>query len=189
MIKFKNNHIVDLFFTLTLFGVFAISAIFVVFFGARVYENTVNSMTRNFTSRTAVSYIMEKIRHRDTQGSITLTNFDESPAVVLIRRKDLDFETTYIYAKDGYLMEITVDGSDYPDTANGQRLLELNTFQVREVSTGMYYLSITDKDGNTDNAYISTKCDHDIFGSSVLAPNDLQDDSMLGPVGPTAPTE
>lgn len=184
MIKIKNNHIIDLFFTLALFGVFAISAIFVVFFGAKVYESTVNSMTHNFTSRTAISYITEKIRHRDTQGSISMTTFNDSPAVVLLKRKDLDFESTYIYVEDGYLTEITVDGTDLPDKNKGQKLLELQSFQLREVSTGIFYVSITDTDGNSSNAYISAKSDHDMYGSSVEGPSDVDSGAISGPVAP-----
>lgn len=166
----EKNHIVDLLFTLTLFGVFAVSALFVVIFGAGVYKNTTASMERNFTSRTAVSYVTEKLRQRDVIGAATLTNVNGIPAITLIKQYDSMQVATYIYSDEGYLKEITVTGLSEPDASMGQKIMELSDFNVREISKGIYYVSITDSSGNRDGAYISTKCDQEIRGDAMAAP-------------------
>ena len=58
----RDKSIVDMLFLLALFGVFLISALFIVLFGANIYKKTVNDMDANFSARTSVSYITEKIR-------------------------------------------------------------------------------------------------------------------------------
>ena len=60
--KQEKHFIVDILFVLALFGVFAVSALALVTIGADVYQHTVEDMGVNYESRTAVSYIMEKVR-------------------------------------------------------------------------------------------------------------------------------
>ena len=64
----RNKSIVDFLFILALFGAFAITALFVVLFGAQIYKNTVSNMNTNFEKRTAMSYLTEKIRSHDYTG-------------------------------------------------------------------------------------------------------------------------
>ena len=64
-------------FVLALFGVFAVSALALVTIGADVYQHTVEDMGVNYESRTAVSYIMEKVRQNDTADSIFLTDLEK----------------------------------------------------------------------------------------------------------------
>ena len=68
--KQEKHFIVDILFVLALFGVFAVSALALVTIGADVYQHTVEDMGVNYESRTAVSYIMEKVRQNDTADSI-----------------------------------------------------------------------------------------------------------------------
>ena len=70
----RNKSIVDFLFILALFGAFAITALFVVLFGARVYKTTVSNMNTNFEKRTAMSYVTEKIRSHDYTGGVEVTD-------------------------------------------------------------------------------------------------------------------
>lgn len=74
--KQEKHYIVDILFVLALFGVFAVSALALVTIGADVYQHTVEDMGVNYESRTAVSYIMEKVRQNDTADSIFLTDLE-----------------------------------------------------------------------------------------------------------------
>ena len=71
----EKHFIVDILFVLALFGVFAVSALSLVTIGADVYQHTVEDMSVNYDSRTAVSYIMEKVRQSDTADSISLLHW------------------------------------------------------------------------------------------------------------------
>ncbi|MBR6328257.1 MAG: DUF4860 domain-containing protein [Lachnospiraceae bacterium] len=169
--KKTKNYIVDFFFTLALFGAFAISSIMVVYFGAKVYESVTDGMNRNFTARTAVSYITEKLRQRDSEGTADITSIDGVNAITLIKKTGDNLETTYIFSDDGYLKEVTIKGDEKPTIEDGNPIMELYSFNVKEVAEGIYYVIIVDRDGNTDRAYVSTKCDPKIKGQATAAPD------------------
>lgn len=50
----------DILFVLALFGVFAVSALSLVTIGADVYQHTVEDMSVNYDSRTAVSILWKR---------------------------------------------------------------------------------------------------------------------------------
>ena len=89
--KQEKHFIVDILFVLALFGVFAVSALALVTIGADVYQHTVEDMGVNYESRTAVSYIMEKVRQNDTADSIFLTDLENVPALCMLSEIEKNF--------------------------------------------------------------------------------------------------
>lgn len=168
----RSSHIVDLFFAITLFGLFAISALMVVFMGIRIYETTTSDMTQNFTSRTAVSYIREKLRHSDMESAVSIEIIDDIPTITLTSVTDAGICYTYINSYAGYLEEADMLTEELPSRKDYSRLMELQSFSVRQVATGVYYVTVVDKKGITDFAYISTKCDQKIKGQAIMAPTE-----------------
>ena len=96
-IKQEKRHIVDILFVLALFGVFAFSALILVILGADVYKSTVSSMSQNFESRTACSYITEKIRQNDVYDSVYIDDFEGTKALVFTQDIYGSQYGTYIY--------------------------------------------------------------------------------------------
>ena len=68
----RQNHFIDVLFTLGLLCVFAASALAVVLIGAHVYQSTAADMDANYTTRTSLSYVAEKVRQHNESGSISL---------------------------------------------------------------------------------------------------------------------
>ena len=99
--KQEKHFIVDILFVLALFGVFAVSALSLVTIGADVYQHTVEDMSVNYESRTAVSYITEKVRQNDAADSILLTTLENVPALCMVSQLDGDTYCTYLYLYDG----------------------------------------------------------------------------------------
>lgn len=168
----RSSHIVDLLFAVALFGVFAISALLVVYMGARIYETTTNDMTHNFTSRTAVSYIREKMRHSDMENSVSIKLIDDIPTISLSSVTEDGIRYTYINSYAGYLEEANMETDALPERKDYSQLMELQSFSIRQVATGVYYVTVVDKSGESDFAYISTKSDQNIKGSAVAAPTE-----------------
>ena len=155
-------------------GLFAISAIFVVFFGARVYENINYGINRNFTSRTAVSYITEKLRQRDSEGTATITVINDISTIHLIKKTNEIYENTYIYSDGGYLKEITLRDELTPGLSKGTPIMELRKFDVKEIAGGVFSITVVDTDGNLETAYMSTKCDAKMRGLTSAAPVEME---------------
>lgn len=154
----RNKSIVDFLFILTLFGAFAVSALFVLVFGSRIYERTASDMQVNFEKRTALSYITEKVRSHDFGGGVEVDDFDLNSAtdgnhsvLKLYQTVGGKEYVTYMFVADGYLKEFT-SSSDYEfDYESGTKILPIKEFSVKKVGDALYRFDVVDENGeNTD---------------------------------------
>ena len=143
-----ENHTTDLLFTIGLFCVFAAAAFILVMIGIQAYQNTVANMQDTFSTRTAVSYVAEKLRQHDADGGAELGQVDDLPALVLRDQVGQDQYLTYIYADGEALYELTVrDGT--PVTADmGEQILQVHDFTIADAGDGFYEFTASDSDGN-----------------------------------------
>ncbi|MCR5501604.1 MAG: DUF4860 domain-containing protein [Lachnospiraceae bacterium] len=126
----QNRHIVDILFVIALFSIFVLSAISLISIGAGVYSKTMTNMDSNFSSRTAVAYIKEKIRQSDENGSISVGDLDGNPAIVISSRiRERDY-TTYIYEYEGILRELMIRNDVTLSPSAGQKILPVSSFKI-----------------------------------------------------------
>ena len=159
----RNKSVVDFLFILALFGAFAITALFVVLFGARIYKSTVANMNTNYEKRTAMSYITEKIRSHDYTGGVDVAGEDDEDD------DDDDFGSvpklyqemggrryvTYLFVDDGYLKEFTAaDDYDF-NYKNGTPILAIDDFSVKKESDALYHFDITDTNGEKTDFFVT----------------------------------
>ncbi|MCR5221905.1 MAG: DUF4860 domain-containing protein [Lachnospiraceae bacterium] len=154
-LKMRNKPIVDILFLLALFSVFLISALFIVLFGAKIYRNTVSGMEENFKSRTALSYVTEKMRQFDHSGGATVIHYGETPVLVLNERVGDNDYSTFLYEQDGYLTELTAR-SDYDfDLTGGTKVVPVSGFFVERVTDSLYRFTLTDENGESVSYYVA----------------------------------
>ncbi len=157
----RNKSIVDFLFILALFGAFAITALFVVLFGARIYNNTVSNMNTNFQKRTAMSYITEKIRSHDYTGGADVSDIDndddgDGHSVLKLYQEIGDKRyVTYLFVADGYLREFTADEAYDFDYRTGTDILAINDFSVKKENEGLYRFDITDTNGENTEFFVT----------------------------------
>ena len=157
----RNKSIVDFLFILALFGAFAITALFVVLFGSRVYQTTVSNMNTNYEKRTAMSYLTEKIRSHDHTGGIDVSdiasgNVSEDHSVLKLYQTEGDRKyVTYLFVADGYLKEFTTDENYDFDYSAGANILAIDDFSVRKESDGLYRFNITDTNGEKTEFFVT----------------------------------
>lgn len=157
----RNKSVVDFLFILALFGAFAITALFVVLFGARIYKSTVSNMDTNYEKRTAMSYVTEKIRSHDYTGGadvadIDINNPSEQHSVLkLYQEMGGKKYVTYLFLKDGYLKEFTAEDTYDFDYSVGTEILKINDFSVRKESDGLYFFDITDSNGERTEFFVT----------------------------------
>ena len=65
-------HTIDILFPLLFILLFCFCALLVVLQGARIYEKTAAGLEENYTVRTAVSYLQEKVRECGDSSKITV---------------------------------------------------------------------------------------------------------------------
>ena len=157
----EKHFIVDILFVLALFGGFAVSALALVTIGADVYQHTVEDMGVNYESRTAVSYLMEKVRQNDTADSISLTTLEEVPALCMRSRVDEETYDTYLYLHDGHLKELfmregaSLGGQVLPA---GTNIMELQDLAFSYASEDLIRVSLQTASGESHTFYIHIHC-------------------------------
>ena len=154
----KKKSIIDVIFIIALFGVFMISALFVLLFGAKIYQNTADDMGSNYSTRTALSYITEKMHQYDHLDGVDVVTTEGTPMLKLIKTiNDRDI-VTYLYSADGFLREQTLVGDIDFIPANGQEILELKSFKATKVNDSLYRFNIIDAEDKAMEFYISLYC-------------------------------
>ena len=153
-----QTHTADLLFTIGLFCVFAAAAFILVMIGIQAYRNTVEHMQDTFSTRTAVSYVAEKLRQHDAAGAVALDQVDGLPALALYDDVGESRYCTYIYADGQALYELTVrDGT--PVTADmGNRIIDVKDFTIADAGDGFYEFSASDSGGHTVRYLAHLRC-------------------------------
>lgn len=154
----RNKSIIDFLFIMALFGAFAITGLFVVLFGAKVYKATVTKMDENYASRTALSYVTEKIRSHDYMVDGENHNIEirenDGQSVLLLRDIIGDRSyVTYMYVEDGYLKEFTTSEEYDFNYSGGSKILSISKFEVDKVSDALYKFNIVDTYNNETDFY------------------------------------
>lgn len=149
----RDKSIVDFVFILALFCAFMITALFVVLFGSKIYQRTVSDMDRNYASRTALSYITEKVRSHDYTGGADVADIDDVSVnghsiLILYTESEYGSYATYLFVKDGYLKEYTAPREDEFDDARGTDILPIKEFAVNKENDSLYSFHVVD--GNDD---------------------------------------
>lgn len=153
-----RGHLVDLLFSLALFCVFAVSSLAVVIMGADVYSGITENMSRNFTTRTSIAYISEKIRQNDTSGGVYLGEVDGDTALVLEQSYNGVAYQTWIYRYGGSLMELFIRKDSAFSPENGNALMELDGFTA-ELDGKLCSFRVTGSDGHTASASVALRSD------------------------------
>lgn len=160
-----KNFIVDILFVLALFGLFATSALMLVTIGASVYQNTIDAMDTNYDARVVSTYLAEKLRQSDelldSQSSVSVSELDGSPALVLSQELNGELYDTYLYYHEGYLKELFMRrGSDIGGDSRsaGQEIIALQDFSLEWASENLLEIHLVTDAGESREIYLSTHC-------------------------------
>lgn len=157
-IKAEKKHMADLIFVLSLFGVFAVSALLAVLIGANVFRSSAEHFRHTSTTRTALAYLTEKVRQNDTVGGISIGKIEGTDALILHSTYNDKTYDTYIYAYDGNLQELFVSSSASPQRKAGQVIGGISGFNLEQVTDRLFLVSLTGSDGQNMSVYLSPKC-------------------------------
>lgn len=149
--RIQQNHMIDFLFPVALFFVFAVSAMTVILLATGIYRSTTEHSSLNYTARTSLAYICEKIHQNDINGDVVLGTFDGCDALILKQPRREDTYQTYIYVYENELKELFIKvGVDAP-AKSGKTILAVEDFSMETVKDGMFRFTCTDADGNRDS--------------------------------------
>lgn len=93
-------------FSILLFFLFTLCIVFVMVIGANVYKNIAKRMDDNFTKRTGIMYILNKVRQYDYIDYVNIKEIENHTVLELKEiETDLDYHTL-IYCYEGSLREL-----------------------------------------------------------------------------------
>ncbi len=156
--KTSGKHIIDGVFVICLLLMFLISALTVIAIGASIYKKNVEQTSENYSQRISFAYITEKVRQADQKGLVFVEERFGKNALVLQQEIDGTKYNTIIYDYEGYLCELFARddlGTLYPQS--GQKILQINSFDINEVTDGLLSATITDDNGIQESIFISIK--------------------------------
>ena len=111
----------------------------------------------NYGSRTCLSYVTEKIRQSDTDGGVETGTFDGIPCLILRQNFGDQAYATYLYSYEGQLCELFVQEGADVHAPDGQRILEVNNFNITEQEKGIFKISCSDENGKESVTYAAVK--------------------------------
>ncbi len=154
--EFKpQKHIIDLLFVITLFCLFALSAIFLISIGANVYGKTVNAMEDNFNTRTSIAYITEKVRQSDQEKSFSIGQLDDCQAIVIQTQSSDTTYFTYLYEYEDTLRELTTRSDIHLGPEAGQIILSVFDFKLTPINDHLFACDIVVNEEQAYHLYIS----------------------------------
>lgn len=125
----KQIHTIDMVFPLIFIVFFGICAVSLVLSGAHVYQNTTDGLKQNYTVRTAVTYLQEKVREYSSSSQVEVLTKKNRSVLALYEPGDTGY-VTYIYLYKGKLRELFTKKERGIEWESGQELVDADTFSV-----------------------------------------------------------
>lgn len=150
-----KTHVIDYFFILSLFCVFAASALVVVLIGVNVYKSTVANMNENYTSRTSLTYVLEKVRQNDGAGDVSVGDIQGHSAIIIEKNYANVPYRTYIYAYNGELKELFIKKEQLFAPGEGEAIMEVKDFTISKVGENLIKLETTSTEGTILDTFIN----------------------------------
>lgn len=149
------KHKLDLLFPMLLWGALLICCVFSILIGIRFYERTTDQISATYESRTALSYLREKIHQNDENGNISLGTLDGVDSLIIEQTYHDKIFFTYIYAYENALWELMVqDGIDV-SPKDGTKILEVTDLKMKESAKGLFQFTYTNPDGRSITSTVS----------------------------------
>lgn len=160
--KKLRQHTIDFIFPIALFFVFAASSLVVLILSANIYRNITENSRSVFTTRTCLSYITEKIRQNDENGtdSIYIGSFDGCRALIMEHTYGDMLYHTYIYESDGILRELFLQDGTEASSSVGTEIMKVSSFRMEEAAPGLLCFTCVSEDGQDEQVLVSIHSDH-----------------------------
>ena len=138
---------------LFLFALFAISSVFVLLCGAKIYKSMLTRDEISHERRTVMQYIATRIRQSDKDGAFYIGNFStlepaaEGDTIFYLEVIDGEEYLTRIYYSDGYLCELfsTADGGF--SKGDGEKVIPMSSLSFKN-KNGLIVAEIGFADGS-----------------------------------------
>ena len=123
-----RQHTIDSLFAFLLLLIFSLFTLMLTGMGSAIYRSGVAHLDENYTSRTAIAYLSEKVGQHDRAGEISHTEVEGIPAIRFHDTVEGGSFFTYVYFYDGALRELFIREDAEPLAASGSAIVSLAGF-------------------------------------------------------------
>lgn len=154
----EKKHVIDVIFPIALFFVFAASSLVVIILAANIYSGTTKAAESGFSTRTALSYLSEKIHQSDGSQAVSIENFENKEALVIRQAYD-NGQTyiTYIYEDNGILRELFIQEGVDASADSGREIMPIYKFVMKQLSDNRFYFICSSEEGETMSAVAAVR--------------------------------
>ena len=152
----RDRHIIHTIFPISLLFVFAFSSFLVLMLAADIYSSTTGQLRINDESRTALSYISEKIRQNDREGNLTITDIGGTPCLSMSNNYHGSIYVIYIYEYKGMLKELFIKEGTAASLKDGSNIIAISSLAMKEVAEHVYQFTVVDSEG-FENSMIASE--------------------------------
>ena len=138
----------NILFTMLLFLVFVLCALFTVLIGGKVYENISARMEKNYTGSVALGYVANKVRQGDMADLVDVTTIEGTSVLELKQKIGEEIYVTQIYYKDGSVRELFTDTQSGLSLADGLPIIECDGMEF-QMENDMIKVTADGESGNT----------------------------------------
>ncbi|MDD3920972.1 MAG: DUF4860 domain-containing protein [Eubacteriales bacterium] len=142
-------------FTFALLCVYAILACLLLLAGLQVYRSVRNRADENYNGRTAIAYVSAKLR-----SGADISSADGRVLILSENIADKQYNT-YIYCKDGQLLEYFGSATRAFDPTLGEPIASIQEFQV-SLQDGLVQCSLQDSGGEAYTASFRQRADREV---------------------------
>lgn len=153
----KQKHMIDFIFPISLFFIFALCALTVLLLAARIYRSTTENSSLNYSARSGLSYISEKIHQNDADGNILVGELCGETALIMEQTYQDSVYYTYIYSYEGALRELYIKDGGSADLSAGTKILDVEEFSMEQAGDHLLKFSCTTRDGQADSILVAVK--------------------------------
>ena len=120
----QKGQTVNLLFTMLLFLVFVLCALFTVLIGGKVYENINSRIQENYSGQVVLNYVANKVRQGDQAGSVSVKDIEDTRVLELSQEINGRKFITWIYYKDGEVRELFTSEDSGLGLEDGLEIME-----------------------------------------------------------------
>lgn len=116
---------------LLVLAVFAVGILSVLLSGAGAYQRLNRRDQAAFESRTAMQYLVTKVRQASGSDAVSIVPFGQGNALVIRQEQENEVYLTRIYCHDGWLMELYsfAEGEFSPE--DGEKIMPMAALELK----------------------------------------------------------
>ncbi len=160
----NHGQMINVLFTMLLFLVFVLCALFTVLIGGQVYENINIRSQDNYTGSVALQYVANKVRQGDREGAVRVTNVEGTDVLEIASGLEGGNYVSWIYYYDGSICELFSDPADGLGLADGLKIVACSGFNVSQSSDGrLIHIATEGEEGGSVSLALRCK-ENDLAG-------------------------